>query len=397
MLKRNTLRHFYLSTFLHDLGWKMLAIFTLFYFYQLGWSLPVLIVFMLITVIAESLFAHALANLLLIKYRISVVMTFANFLRIGYIALILFLGGPSAWGYVLFFSVGIVGGLSNRLYAVSWEVYFIEKYQEGKLGGQVAITRILGAIVGFLAPLMSGLMAQAWGFPISLTISSIVSLISIVPLLFIEGGDKINNRNLELFNLHFGQYWKIFKETYKHPLVATLASDSIFYVLMPLWALYLMVVVFVENTYSGIGIVAATSALVTIIFAKITGYYVDKRRPEIILKISASAELVLGAFRPFVTTVPLAFAHNILHQASTAHGAATSDWYFSLARRNGQTGRMLAFLQMYNLTSQIFQALLLLIALILLLVFKQPPIDILGIYCACLGFLGLIIFSFRRP
>ena len=385
-----SLQRFYASSFLHDMGWAMLATFTLFYLYQLGWSLPAILIFILIGLIAQVCLMGHLANWLLTKYKIVTIMTASNLMRVGYTLCVFSLSEPSPSGVLLFGLTAFLGASSYQLYYAAWDIFFVNEQSPSRAGKQMATFWVLGAVVGFLAPLIAGFTAQAWGFKVNLLISGLLLLFSIAPLLTLKQTVQPAALKLERVNLHLKRYWQIFKATPKRPLLAAVASGNVAMVMMPIWLLYLAVTIFTKETYSGLGLIAAVSALVAIGVSKLAGYFVDKGRPELLLKGSASLELLLGLGRLFVVNAPLAFTHNILQQQSLTHDLINSNWYYRSARH--QPHQRLAFFQVYTIVSRGFRIVCFLIILGLLLLFSDHQFTVLGYSCAALGLLGLPIF-----
>ena len=378
------------------MGWAMLATFTLFYLYQLGWSLPSILTFALVAIGAHLLFTGYLATWLLTKFKISSAMMFSNLIRLVYTLGILSLGEPSSGAYVLLFTIAVLGATSSQIYYIAWDAFFTNNQKQGKVGRQMAFIWILSDIVGLLAPLVAGLVAQAWGFKINLVVSSLLLLISTAPLLFLKTAEKIKNRQLERTNLRLANCWQLFKNTPKRALLSSLATDNIFGVMSPLWTLYLAIVIFTEDTYSGLGLISAASAFVSIGASKLAGYFVDKGRPRLVLKSSGLAEIALGLFRPFVGSAPLAFSHDALHQQSSAHSIINCNWYYETSARAAKSKQMLTFFQMYHLAGQVASGLLYLTVLSLLLIFSQHQLDVLVYSCAALGLLGLPIIFYAQ-
>ena len=393
--KKDPMNRLYTFDVIHDIGLSMLAIFTLTYFYYLGWSLPILIVFMLLATLAEALISAPLSNFLLVRHKLVSVLTIGSIVQIVYLVAVLFLTGPSAWGYCLLFFIAILVSTGRKISASAWSVLFVVNQQKGRTGRQLAIFLILADLSGFSAALISGLIAQTWGFGVCLAISSCLTLVSVLPLLSIKEGGRMPDYDLEAKNLNFGKYWQIFKETPKKTLLASLGSINMTQVVLPIWFLYLSIVVFAENSYAGLGLISAAATLVAVIFNKIAGKITDKGNPASLIRKSALAEIVLGLSRPLIINAPLAFGHNILHKQSSIHVIVSSNWYFARSQR--KAGEMLAFFQMYVFAKALVKSILLLLVLLLLLIFEGHQLQVLVYSTAGLSvILGLSMLKFEK-
>ena len=393
--KVNPMNHLYVSEALYDAGLYMLAVFTLTYFYYLGWSLPVLIIFMLLAAISQTFISRPLANFLLVRYRITTVLIIGGALRIVYLTTVLFLGGPSAWGDSLLFLIAILSPIGLSITSVAGDAFFAINRQKSKSARQVGLIYIIGDIVGFSATLVAGLIAQAWGFGICLVISSFLVLLSVCPFLFIKEAGRMPNYELESKNLRFSKYWQIFKQTPKRTLIASLASINVSHSLVPIWFLYLSIVIFAENTYANIGLISAVATLVAVISTKIAGKITDRDNPKSLIRRSAWTEVILGLSRPFIVNAPLAFGHNIIQKQSSIHSVVSSNWYLNRSRQ--KPGEMLAFFQMCSFGALLLKAIILLIILLLLLIFEGHQPKVLGYSTAGLGVLfGLFILQFNK-
>lgn len=184
--------------------------------------------------------------------------------------------------------------------------------------------------------------------------------------------------------------WQIFRATPKPSLLAWAACSAVVHVTLPLWMLYLAIVVFTDQAYGGLGILAALSTLIALAATVVAGRLVDRNHQRPVLKISAWIELLLGGLRLFVTGVPLAVVHNLAHQQSNAHTLVVFNWYYD--QEADPVGRW-AFFQMCAYFQALTQAVLLLAVIAGLLIFANTQLEVIRYACGLLGLLGLLILG----
>ena len=86
------MRRFYLSSFLHDFGFAMTSMFVMFYLYQLGWSLPVVLGYLAVGSLFKSLFRH-LAAWLMVAWGSQRLTLIGSILWVPFVVSLLALGG----------------------------------------------------------------------------------------------------------------------------------------------------------------------------------------------------------------------------------------------------------------------------------------------------------------
>lgn len=375
------------ASLLHSLGLQMLSLFILFYLYQQGWPLTVTVVYLLVFILLHP-FCNRLAAQSILKHDVAKTMLLANILRFLFTAALFGLGQPTGFNYGLLGLVVVLDALSVRIHATAWSFHFASIKTRGQSGRQIGLVWALSALTGVLAPLAGGLLAQVWGFRISLVVAGILLLVSVIPLISAKstGGSDDLQRLRRALSLR--QCWRLFGATPKGGLWAFAGSTAVLHVLLPLWSVYLAIVVFADRAYEGLGLLAAVSAVIALSVSLGTGWLVDRGRQRGVMLVSACLELLLGGLRFFVASVPMAVVHNLAHQQSSAHSLVVFQWYYD---QEDERVRRLAFFQMCSYFQAICHLVFLAILVACLFIFADNQLEVIKYACIALGFAGLLI------
>ena len=378
-----------MSSFLHDIGLQMLSLFILFYLWQLGWSLMIILAYILIFTLLRPLFQRVSSGMI-IRFGIAKTVLLSNVLRVLFTAALFSLGDSSSTGYGLLALVLLLDVASLWIYYTVWDFYFSGTQKRKQSSKQLAFAWELAALASVLAPLASGFLAQTWGFRTSMIAASVLLFFSVIPLLLIGRQESVTARLHMKQYLKFKKYWELFKNTPKKNLLSFAISNMIFNVFLPLWMLYLGIVVFTDKAYSGLGFLLAISAAATILVTFIAGRLVDKGYYKPLLRGSGWAEFVLGGLRFFVVSIPGAIVHNFLLQQSQAHSILIFKWYYG---QDDKQAERLAFFQMCRIFEVAIHSLIVVTIIASLWVFKDNQLDVLRFACIALGLLGPLMIG----
>lgn len=375
---------------MHDLGAQMLSLFVLFHLYQLGYSLPVIAGYFLAFILLRPACQY-LGTAGVLKFSIQKVIIVSSILKIGFTVALFSLGAPSIFGYGLLALTVMLDAASFWIYYLVWDIYFTDLQDERRSGRLISLAWIVTAAASFLAPLAGGLLAQFFGFKLSLAAAAVLLLLSVTPLLLIK------RQQLVFSDLRLGEIMspgktrQLFKRIPKRGLMACMISFLIPNIILPLWLLYLAAAVFVDEAYGGLGIIAAVSSVLAIAISLLTGRLIDKGRYRGILHAGTWSEMLFGGLRFFVTGVPSAAAHNLLWQQSS-HNIVAYEWYFEQAREKADR---LAFFQMYSYCQTVVHGLLLALLIVSLLIFSAHQLEVLQIACIVTACFAPLILGLR--
>ena len=392
--RQAALRRLYAASFLHDLGLQMLSLFILFYLYERGWSLIFVVAYILAFTLLAPL-GKRLSIALIGKFGVPKTMLLSNVLRLLFTGALFALGAPSALGYALLALIVGLDSLSFRIYYTAWDFYFAGLEKREQSGRQTAFAWILIAASAAIAPLIGGLLAQYWGFKASIIVASILLLFSVVPLIVVKHHKSPVDAQKLRRAMTFQRYWQIFKDTPKGGLLAFSASNLIFNIFLPLWTLYLAVVIFVDKTYSGLGILFAVSSLVALLVSLVVGRLIDRGHYKPVLRVSGWLEFLLGGMRFFVVGIPTAVAHNFVHQQGWAHNLTAFQWYYE---RESRPIERLVFFQMCSYFQSLIHVIIVIVILVCLWVFADSQLEVLKYTCIILGLSGpfMLALSLKR-
>lgn len=382
------MRRFYLSSFLHDFGFSMTSMFVMFYLYQLGWPLPFVLGYLAVGSVFKSFFRH-LAAWLMTAWRSQKLTLIGSVLWVPFVVSLLALGGPGGWGYALLALVIILEAASHSAYYMAWDFNFVSFEDKEKTGRQISLTWIVGDISRILAPMAGGLIAQIWGFELSLVIAGSLMLLSVGPLLRLKSKTRIKDPARARRLLKPRGIWQSYRKMSQPRLWAFLLSN-VAGLAVVFWALYLAIAVFADKAYGALGILFAASAIFSMLISWLVGRLVDRGRGHQVLVTSSLIEGLSGGLRWFVTGIPQAVAHNFLQQNQSGHTLTLFQWYFDKTRSPAER---LSFFQAYAYIHDL--AFVLIsggLAVLMAVVSTESQLEILRLACIAIGVLaGLAI------
>ena len=386
---KSLLGRLYIASFLHDLGLQMLSLFILFYLWEEGWSLSLVVAYLLAFTLLTPL-CDRVAYSLISRWGVARTILSSNVIRLLFTAALFNLGSPGAATYGLLALIVVLDILSLRTYNSTWDFYFAGLKEDKKSGRQTAFAWALTAVTAGLAPLAGGLLAQFWGFKTSMAAAGVLMLFSVIPLITHRRQRPV----ADLGNLHrllaFKRVWRVFRATHKGSLLAFVASYSVFSILLPLWMLYLAIAIFADQAYGGLGILLAASSLLALLAALLAGRLADQGRYRPLLRISAWAECFLGGLRFFVTGIPLAVVHNFAHQQAWSHNLLVTKWYYD---QETDPAQRIAFFQMCSYSRALVYTFVLAIILACLFIFADAQLEVIRYACIALALSGPLLLG----
>ena len=384
------LRRLYAASFLHDLGLQMLSLFILFYLYERGWSLILVVAYILVYTLLGPLGKRS-SIALIGKFGVAKTMLLSNISRLLFTAALFALGAPSLLGYGLLALIVTLDSLSFKIYYTAWDFYFAGLEKREQSGRQTAFAWILIVVSAAIAPLVGGFLAQYWGFKTSIIVASILLLFSVAPLIAAKHHQSPVDVKKLRRAMTFQRYWQSFKNTPKASLLAFSASNLTFNIFLPLWTFYLAVVIFIDKTYSGLGILFAASSLIALLVSFLVGRLIDHGHHKPVLRISGWLECFLGGLRFFVVSIPTATIHNFIHQQAWAHNLTVFQWFY---KQESRPIERLVFFQMCSYFQTLMHVLVVVVILVCLGVFADSRLEVLKYACIILGLSGPLMLGF---
>ena len=384
-----------MSSFLHDFGSSMMSLFVLFYLYQLGWSLPVIIGYVLVGELLKAPMRH-LGNRLMINWGSQRLALIGNILWFLFTICLLLVGQPSALGWGLLSTAVFLEAASHSAYWTAWDFNLISFERPEKTGRQLSLVWIFGDLSRILAPMAGGIVAQIWGFETSLAAAGFLLLLSVGPLVGLKSTASLKDAERAKKSLRPAGLWQTYKKLPKAKLWRFYLSH-LAGLIGSFWALYLAIAIFTTQTYSGLGILFAASAGVSMLISFVVGRLIDRGLSRPVLLTSSLLESLTGGLRLLVTGVPQAVAHNFLQQQSSGYTLTLFQWYFDKKR---PAAERLAFFQVYSYFFYFFNCLIMAGLIVCLVIFANSQLEVLRLFAAVLGIaVGLLIvgLSIKRP
>lgn len=280
MLKISAMKKYNLFIFFTMFAKFSVELFMPVILYKLNFSITDILFFLLLSYIINILGAIPTVKLGS-KFGYKYLILASTFLFVGLYFFVSFMH-KSIFGFL---TVCLLSSLTNTLYYLSRHVYagiVLEKKQVARGVGSILISTILASI---MASILSSLMLDQISFVVLAIVVTIIYLIGIVFIFLIP--KKTRDVKLDLKKVH--------KEI---PLVNKIfffleQFKIMFFTLYPLY-----VYIFVDNTYSFIGLLYIITGLASIIFVYFFSHYIAKGKANY-LKISAlflSAILLLDMY-----------------------------------------------------------------------------------------------------
>ena len=312
-------KRFFISTFLHDIGLAMFTIFIGLFIYQLGFGIEgVLICWLAWGVIVIAL-AHAIRRLVLrwgsvINLAIGVVLQILGGL---YVAFILANADSNTWLYLL--PVGILDGLGYSFYSFSYNYYYCSQIKSTKREGkQTSALMVLQTIAVFLAPLASGLVAHFFGYLVNIVIAIALMSASLIPLLKASNPEHQRNNRKPNHPVTLKTYQQVLSKIHWKVWLGNAASTWISFMAPWFWMLYVAIAVFAAAPFGILGVLLATSTLISIVVMHFVGKLIDRQYQKYIIKTILPTEIFLAVSRLVIQSPSLIVGHDILQKQANS-------------------------------------------------------------------------------
>ena len=392
------LGHFYRFIFLHDLGLRMIGVFAPIHLYLLGYGLPLVIGFFLVGNIIY-LISRTTISRMIVRFGVRRAILVSNITWIGFVLAVLSLepvvGQLTINHHLTLILLSAIYHFSLMIYYSSHDYYMNQAKKPKSIGKNVSTAMIWGMIGSFLGPLIGGILSQKYGFNLTLVLGSSLLLVSLAMLATIRDEDLVRPAEQSKKYINMKQYRQMLRIIDKRQLLVEVVSLQ-FLKLGLYWPLYIGLVIFANNPYSGIGILAAVTAIVSTTTCFGVGRLVDRGHSRLIMKGSALMEFVMSLSRFFVTTPIGAIIHNIVWQTRHGHRVVVSKWFYQT--NDIPADKIICFQDTIQIVRHLAAAVV--SATILVLVILAPPAEQLNMiryFCIGFGPLAAVFLLFDRP
>jgi MFS family permease len=190
--------------------------------------------------------------------------------------------------------IASVQGAGAGLYWFALHSFFATHTKEETLGASVGKLFGFPQIVGLFGPLVGGIIAFRYGFPVLLAFGGCIFLVSSIPLLWIP---ELTTKS----HLNFATFIGLFRQFRRYTLVEFFENireelEAI------VWPLFIFLVF--RNALS-VGFVGTLAAIGSIIFTLVVGRYTDKINPKIFMRTGAVLMIGLWLSRFVWSNVPM--------------------------------------------------------------------------------------------
>lgn len=286
------LSELYTAQLLRSLGISLVGVFTPIYLYKIGYSLASIALFhvfwFLLRPIIDVLGAYVIARI-----GPKHTMLLSSLLHILYLGLILTIKDLH-WPLML---VATVGSAAYSLHLLAVYVDF-SKIKHTKHGGkELGYLESVQKVGGVLGPLIGGLIANFYDPRYTVSLAMLVLLLSTIPLFLsseaVKVHQKITFKGLPIKR----RVWD-----YVSAVPATIENT----VAIIIWPLFAAIYILGDNTFAKLGLVAAISTAVSLLFIQAIGRIIDRSKGRGLMRLSLSLNSLLHLSRLFIST-PLGF------------------------------------------------------------------------------------------
>lgn len=316
------LAELYASRTLRVLAVSMVAVFVAIYLYQNGYHLSYIMGYFMLYYVLRALMSFPSA-FVVARIGPKHATLISNLL---YVPALLAISQLDVLGIVALAVCAVFQSLSVSLYEVSYLVNFSKVKKDDHVGKELGFMYLLERVATGISPVVGGLIAYYFGVQATMYFAALLFALAALPLFFT--GEPVRTHQL----ITFRQFnWR---QTYKG-LYANAAVGVDFVASGPLWALFIAVSIFgtaSDSVYAKVGALASVTILASLIFSRIYGILIDRRRGGELLKYGVMCNSVIHIFRPLVTTPVGILLTNISNEsATTAYAMPFSKGMFDMA------------------------------------------------------------------
>lgn len=290
------LSQIYISTFFRMMAFSLVGVFIPIFLHGLEYSLAEIFSFYIAYFVIRSIL-HLPAGYVVahIGPKHTIILSF----MLQLVSSISFLTLPE-YQWPLWAVAGI-WATANNLFFTAYHVDFSKVKHSEHSGKEMGIANIVQRVGGALGPIVGGIVATVFGPQYIFLAMTLLLLVGLIPLLTsgepVKTHQKIRFRNLRLSRI-------------KRDLISYAGLTVTHQISVTLWPLYLGIFALGANVYLELGAISSVGFMVSIFSAYGIGKVVDKKRGRELLRFSAFVDMFIQFFKPFVQSVPFAFAVN---------------------------------------------------------------------------------------
>lgn len=278
------------------LAFSLVGIFIPLYLHDLQYSLASIFGFYIAYFVARSLL-HLPAGLVVARIGPKHTMIASFLLQL--VSSLTFLTLPDiAWPLWV---VATIWAIANNLFFTAYHVDFSKVKHSEHSGKEMGFANIVQRIGGAIGPVVGGFVATLFGPQYIFLVMIALLLFALAPLLTsaepVRTHQHIRFRNIRLRSI-------------MRDMISYAGLTITHQISVSLWPLYLGVFALGANAYLKLGTLSSAGFVVSLFTAFAIGHLVDKQRGRELLRISAVTDIFIQFMKPFVQSLPFAFAVN---------------------------------------------------------------------------------------
>ncbi|HEX8390230.1 MAG TPA: MFS transporter [Candidatus Saccharimonadales bacterium] len=198
------------------------------------------------------------------------------------------------------------------LYSIAHHVNFSKVKHQDHAGKELGFMYIVEKVGTGLSPLIGGVVAYMYGPQATMWAACIIFLVAAGPL-FLSPEPIVTHQRVMFRGFNWRGTWRNLVSS------AAIGIDSI--LSASTWSLYLAIAVFGTTSnvvYAQIGGLMTVAFVASLLFSRMYGLLIDRRRGRELLMVSVIGDAVLNLVRPFVNTPASAITVNVANEAITA-------------------------------------------------------------------------------
>lgn len=382
----NEIAELYMSRTLRVIAMNIVSGFTSVYLYEAGYNLQFIMAFWLIYFLVKVPMSY-LTGYYIAHFGPKHGILISNLL---YVPSMIALGFMPSLGLTAIVLWGIFMAISTTIYHVAYMVDFSKVKNIEHAGKEIAFMNILEKVSVGVSPVIGGVIALLFGLQTVMWVAAILFAAAALPL-FKSVEPVKTHQEIDLT----GFPWRA---TFRTIIAQTgVGFDSV--TSSVVWSMFIVIVIFPGaqwGIYVTLGVLSSVTILADLAASYAYGKLIDGSRGGNLLRISAIANGLVHAFRPFVKT-PLAIVGT-----NIANETATTGYTMSFMRGVFDTADLSGHRILYLCISDVVMNFGAAIACAVLLVSSQMSGDILGmkifffVAAAAVLLIGTANFSLYR-
>jgi len=373
-LKNKELNLFYLAIAITTFAESMIGIFVPIYFYNLGYSIPLILLFFLLDALFYVICAYPVAKIVARVGAKHAILISTPLSIIYYIGLYFI---TSSWA--VFILLPLIWATRRAFYFNGYHVNYINHSDRKNRGKEISLLSALAMIVSVVGPLLGGIIAYYYGFVVLYIIGSMVLILGALVLMFTpdcytELNFKSKDMLKEFLNKkHFGILLTFIGYSFE-----TIIGKII-------WPVFLIVIlVSTQKT----GLIVTLTMLLSLALFYFIGKITDKHKKEVMIKFGTALYFFAWVARVFAdSATKIFFIESYKHIAEKVLYIPYDAKNYDLAEKEGYFKFIVIRDFYFNLIRSIFYPLI-----IIIFIFNFYPF-IICFALAAIASLGYIFFT----